>query len=701
MPSGTFLPPGITTSNVKISTGGSDNQVLTAVDGETAQGEANLTFDGSTLTVIGALTVGVNDTGHDVKFFGATSGLYTLWDEDQNYLQFSDNGSNAGAKAVFGTGADLQIFHDHTNSYIDNSTGLLIIGCDSEVRITKGAAAEFMATFVPDGAVNLYHSGDGPKFYTAAAGAVIDGNLTIAGATPSLTIGDGDAEDTAIYFGGGTSNTIDGSSRDTDWVLARDNTYYSFTLSHGDTVNTLGAAQRISFYPTRAKDYAARMMGGHISVADAQTMYGFGVGYDLTSAERTTDTTIYWYSHAVIGSGAGGSVTTHGESQTIPIITSLYVDEPNISIGSGGAGSDTVTAATSLYIENAPTEATNNYALWVDSGASRFDGLVGIGTGILEDDLIVELEVKDTGGAAIIAATAANDSSSELLLGDVDDINIQRIRSVHSSNDLTFETNNVEKMRLSSGGILFLNDTANTAMTQGLTINQGANDDPIFELKSSDINHGLLGYSGVTTETDTFYSISKVSGSAGGAEINAYCEDGASNIVYRVWASGGSANTDQTNTGAGLIDFIAMEHDGSNGRANIESGGNVLSVKAYSGGSFKTRFLIEENGDIHADGTLSAYDSFDDAHLVRALDIARGSKDVVKGEWDKFIKYGEDKLVELGILGDTVENGGLINVTGLQRLHNGAIWQGYTRQMELQERVHELETRLLALEGGK
>tara|TARA_R100001443_G_scaffold71084_3_gene79393 strand:+ start:40 stop:1194 length:1155 start_codon:yes stop_codon:yes gene_type:complete len=51
MPSGTFLPPGITTSNVKISTGGSDNQVLTAVDGETAQGEANLTFDGTDLVI--------------------------------------------------------------------------------------------------------------------------------------------------------------------------------------------------------------------------------------------------------------------------------------------------------------------------------------------------------------------------------------------------------------------------------------------------------------------------------------------------------------------------------------------------------------------------------------------------------------------------------------------------------------------------
>ena len=43
----------------------------------------------------------------------------------------------------------------------------------------------------------------------------------------------------------------------------------------------------------------------------------------------------------------------------------------------------------------------------------------------------------------------------------------------------------------------------------------------------------------------------------------------------------------------------------------------------------------------------------------------------------------------------------MTNVTQLQRLHNGAIWQGYVRQQELQERVEELETKLLALEGAK
>ncbi len=32
------------------------------------------------------VTVGVNDTGHDVKFFGATSGKYCLWDESEDTL---------------------------------------------------------------------------------------------------------------------------------------------------------------------------------------------------------------------------------------------------------------------------------------------------------------------------------------------------------------------------------------------------------------------------------------------------------------------------------------------------------------------------------------------------------------------------------------------------------------------------------------
>jgi len=38
------------------------------------------------------------------------------------------------------------------------------------------------------------------------------------------------------------------------------------------------------------------------------------------------------------------------------------------------AGVGATTAAASVYIEGAPTGATNNYAFWVDAGTSRFDG---------------------------------------------------------------------------------------------------------------------------------------------------------------------------------------------------------------------------------------------------------------------------------------------------------------------------------------
>ena len=69
------------------------------------------------------LTVGVDDTGHDVKFFGATAGKYMLWDESANALVFPD-----ATTISMGTGGgDLQIKHTGTNSEINNWTGDLYL----------------------------------------------------------------------------------------------------------------------------------------------------------------------------------------------------------------------------------------------------------------------------------------------------------------------------------------------------------------------------------------------------------------------------------------------------------------------------------------------------------------------------------------------------------------------------------------------
>ncbi|MFH1405537.1 MAG: hypothetical protein ABIH21_05645, partial [Patescibacteria group bacterium] len=66
------------------------------------------------------------------------------------------------------------------------------------------------------------------------------------------------------------------------------------------------------------------------------------------------------------------------ESITIPtgtttLAASLYIDEPNIT------ETGTLTNAASLYIVGAASEAANNYALWVDAGATQLDGAVNAG----------------------------------------------------------------------------------------------------------------------------------------------------------------------------------------------------------------------------------------------------------------------------------------------------------------------------------
>ena len=50
----------------------------------------------TTLTSIGAVTVGVDNTGHDVKFFGATTGKSMLWDESADKLIVTGDMSVSG-----------------------------------------------------------------------------------------------------------------------------------------------------------------------------------------------------------------------------------------------------------------------------------------------------------------------------------------------------------------------------------------------------------------------------------------------------------------------------------------------------------------------------------------------------------------------------------------------------------------------------
>ena len=95
-------------------------------------------------------------------------------------VDFNDN-----VKARFGTGNDLEIYHDGNDSYIKDSagTGDLLIQTN-KLQIVKENALDTMAEFIGDGAVKLRHD-DSVKFETTATGCTVTGTLsatTLSGA---------------------------------------------------------------------------------------------------------------------------------------------------------------------------------------------------------------------------------------------------------------------------------------------------------------------------------------------------------------------------------------------------------------------------------------------------------------------------------------------------------------------------------------
>ena len=116
------------------------------------------------------LTVGANDQGYDVTLHGDTAARNVVWDSSADSLIFSDN-----AKAIFGAGSDLQVYHDGSNSFIDeNGTGNLNIRTINGAAISLISGSENMITAETDGAVTLYHN-NAVKLATTATGAAITG----------------------------------------------------------------------------------------------------------------------------------------------------------------------------------------------------------------------------------------------------------------------------------------------------------------------------------------------------------------------------------------------------------------------------------------------------------------------------------------------------------------------------------------------
>jgi len=159
------------------TTGGTDLAVSTGDD---------ITFADSSKAIFGA--------GSDLEIYhdGSNSiindaGTGTIRIQTAGVNQWEFNGlnfkGNDGRTIVLGDSSDLQIYHDGSNSWVsDQGTGQLILESGGAgVYIQKGAT-ETMANFIVDGAVSLYHD-NVKKFETASGGVAVTGTVTADGLT--------------------------------------------------------------------------------------------------------------------------------------------------------------------------------------------------------------------------------------------------------------------------------------------------------------------------------------------------------------------------------------------------------------------------------------------------------------------------------------------------------------------------------------
>jgi len=190
------------------------------------------------------------------------------------------------------------------------------------------------------------------------------------------------------------------------------------SLILGGSITSGGAAAAGNFYH--------RFQSTFTSSGASSDVYG--VRFEGTITGAAGDTT------AIHNVGCVASITTQTASETIGVVSQLYLTEPGIT-----KNVTTITTAATLYIAGAPTEGATNAALYVLAGETN------IATLLVRDSLYLSERAGaqgDTGGRGQL--WVKNESPCELWFTDDDgtDAQVQTGASDAGEGHITIEPQN-------------------------------------------------------------------------------------------------------------------------------------------------------------------------------------------------------------------------------------------------------------------
>lgn len=246
----------VDSSNDTVSVGSTSSNEKLFVNGNLRLGtNPSLQFGGAYLDVRHSngsatqLRVRDNSSGSDpiFKVYNANNSA-EVFKVEGNEVLHADN-----VKAKFGTGGDLEIYHDGSNSYIDDAgTGSLRLRSGT-LTITNAAGSKTSAVFNSGGSQDLYHNNN-KKFETTNSGISVTGDVAITGDITTADTDNLSEGTTNLYFTTARANSA------IDAKLTGDITFGNVTAQSVET----GVVEGVVFQPIT--DYGSITNSANITI---------------------------------------------------------------------------------------------------------------------------------------------------------------------------------------------------------------------------------------------------------------------------------------------------------------------------------------------------------------------------------------------------------------------------------------------------
>ena len=544
-------------SNIQLKSAGDEFYMIANADAQVA-----LYYNG--IKKFETSSIGVDVTGSVTTNTGSGSAILG------SHLDLGDN-----QKARFGASQDLQIYHNGSNSFIqDSGTGELRI-LASTLSVRNSGDTELMITAIEDGAVNLYHD-NSKKFETTSTGVSVTGNVVASG--------DGSFAGGDITIGGSAAK-ISGTSGG------------QVSVNYNTTSN-----QPFIFYGGGSSEQFKVTNTGDVTIAGSTTIAG-----DLTVNGTTTtvNTSTLAVEDPLI------SLAKDNSANSVDIgFYGRYNDGSNRYLGLFADASD---SNTFNLFKGTTTEPTTT----VDTTATGYER-ANLNVGNL--NTVGSLSITADGSNA---ATLTESGSGDFTIASVDDMRLTsggndivlRGASAAEFGRLSNDNQNFEIKNITSNKDINIigNDGGSTITALSLDMSEGGQATFNRGINASTSTAGGWGLQLNTSNGDNMLISVKDTGTGGGAHGKIATSDG--NIFID------SSHEIQLDSGSGtfrLIDggteFAKISENSNNLRIfSSISNGDIL-LQGNDGGTTITALQLDmSNG---GDATFAGNINFGDSHFI-------------------------------------------------------------------------------------